>query len=324
MDYQIIRVYSSIEPLKMKVVVYSKYGSPEVLQLKELKKPTPKPNEILVKVYATSVTAGDVRLRASDFPPLVWLPARLIFGLFRPKKQILGHEWSGVIEQVGNEVSKFKVGDEVFGTTSMLKTGAYAEYMCVPEHWSQGVVAKKPKQLSHKEAAVLPIGTMTALFLLQKADIERDLKVLIYGASGSVGSYAVQVANHFGARVTGVCSTHNVVMVEKLGAEAVIDYKNQDYTQSSGRYDIVFDTVGKTSKADAKKVLKSGGQFVSTKMLTKESTELLLKARQLTETGQITPFIDKTYSLENLVEAHRYVDSGRKRGNVSVVIHDYN
>jgi len=305
----------------MKTAVYSKYGAPEVLELKELDKPVPKPNEILVKVMATSVSAGDVRLRASNFPLLFWLPARLIFGLFRPKKKILGHEWSGVIEQIGSKVSKFKVGDEVFGTTSMLKTGAYAEFMCVPEYWSQGVVVKKTRQLSYKEAAVLPIGSMTALYLLQKANIERDQKVLINGASGSVGSYAVQIANHFGARVTGVCSYRNIEMVEQLGAEAVIDYKKQDYTQSSEHYDIVFDTVGKTSKSDAKKVLKRSGQFVSTKMLTKESTELLLKVRQLTEIGQITPFIDKTYSLENLVEAHRYVDSGRKRGNVSVVIH---
>lgn len=304
----------------MKAVVYSKYGSPEVLQLKELGKPTTKPNEILVKVYATSVTAGDVRLRASDFPLLVWFPARLMFGLFRPKKQILGHEWSGVIEQVGSKVSKFKVGDEVFGTTSMLKTGAYAEYMCVPEHWNQGVVIKKPKQLLHKEAAALPIGGMTALYLLQKANIERDQRVLIYGASGSVGSYAVQIANHFGAHVTGVCSTNNLEMVEQLGAEAVIDYKNQDYTQSSEHYDIVFDAVGKTSKSDAKKVLTRNGKFVSTKMLTKESTELLLKVRQLAETEKLKPYIDKEYRLDNLVEAHRYVDSGRKRGNVSVII----
>ncbi len=305
----------------MKAVVYSKYGAPEVLQLKELDKPVPKPNEILVKVMATTVTAGDVRLRASDFPPLFWLPARMIFGLFRPKKQILGHEWSGVIEQLGSKVSKFKIGDEVFGTTTMLKTGAYAEYMCIPEHWSQGVVIKKPKQLSHKEAAVLPIGSMTALFLLQKANIQRDQKILIYGASGSVGSYAVQIANHFGARVTGVCSARNIKMVEQLGAETVIDYKTQDYSQSSISYDIVFDTVGKTSKSAAKKVLKHNGKFVSTKMLTKESTELLLQARQLAETGKIKPFIDKEYNLENIVETHRYVDSGRKRGNVSVVVH---
>ncbi|QLG45869.1 NAD(P)-dependent alcohol dehydrogenase [Costertonia aggregata] len=305
----------------MKAVVYSKYGAPEVLQLKELDKPVPKPNEILVKVFATSVTSGDVRLRASDFPPLFWLPARLIFGLFRPKKQILGHEWSGVIEQLGSKVSKFKIGDEVFGTTTMLKTGAYAEYMCIPEHWSQGVVTKKPKQLSHKEAAVLPIGSMTALFLLQKANIQRDQKVLIYGASGSVGSYAVQIANYFGIRVTGVCSTRNIEMVEQLGAETVIDYKKQDYTQSPERYNIVFDTVGKTSKSAAKKVLKDNGKFVTTKILTKESKELLLQARQLAETEKIKPFIDKEYSLENMVETHRYVDSGRKRGNVSVVIH---
>ncbi len=304
----------------MKAVVYSKYGSPKVLELEELEKPTPKSNEILVKVHATSVTAGDVRLRASDFPTMVWLPARLIFGLFRPKKRILGHEWSGVIEQVGSKVLKFKVGDEVFGTTSMLKTGAYAEYMCVPERWNHGVVAKKPRNLSHQEAAVLPIGSMTAQYLLQKANIKRNQKVLIYGASGSVGSYAVQIANHFGAQVTGVCSTQNVEMVEQLGAEAVIDYKKQDYANLSERFDIVFDTVGKTSKSDAKRVLNNGGKFVSTKMLTKESVELLLKIRQLAETGQLKPYIDKEYRLETLREAHRYVDSGRKRGNVSVVI----
>ncbi len=304
----------------MKAVVYSQYGSPEVLQLKELEKPTPKPHEILVKVYATSVTAGDVRLRASDFPLLVWLPVRLMFGLFRPKKQILGHEWSGVIERVGDKVSKFRVGDEVFGTTSMLTTGAYAEYMCIPEYWNQGVVLKKPKRLPHKEAAVVPIGSMTALYLLQKANIKRDQKVLIYGASGSVGSYAVQISNYFGARVTGVCSTSNVEMVEYLGAEVVIDYKKQHYIQLPERYDIVFDAVGKISKSDAKKVLKDGGRFVSTKMLTKESEELLLKIRQLTDSGDVKPFIDREYRLETLVEAHQYVDSGRKRGNVSVLI----
>lgn len=304
----------------MKAIVYAKYGTPEVLQLREFEKPSPNANEILVKVMATSVTSGDVRLRASDFPPLFWLPARLIFGLFGPKKQTLGHEWSGIVEQVGSKVSKFNVGDEVFGTTSMLKTGAYAEYMCIPEHWNQGVVIKKPKNLSHKESAVLPIGSMTALFLLQKANVQRDQKVLIYGASGSVGSYAVQLANHFGARVTGVCSTHNVELVERLGAEAVIDYKKQDYTESSERYDVVFDTVGKTSKSDAKKVLKRNGKFVSTKMLTKESAELLLKVRQLADSGQLIPLIDKEYTLETIVKAHRFVDSGRKRGNVSVVI----
>jgi len=270
---------------------------------------------------ATSVTSGDVRLRASDFPALVWLPARLIFGLFSPKKQILGHEWSGIIEQIGTKVTKFNVGDEVFGTTSMLKTGAYAEYMCIPEYWNQGVVIKKPKNLSHKESAVVPIGSMTALFLLQKTEIARDQKVLIYGASGSVGSYAVQLANHYGASVTGVCSTRNVALVEHLGAETVIDYKNEDYTNSSEQYDIVFDTVGKTSKSNAKKVLKSDGRFVTTKMLTKESTELLLKIRQLVDSGQLKPLIDKEYSLDTIVEAHRYVDSGRKRGNVSVAIH---
>ncbi|WP_394746875.1 NAD(P)-dependent alcohol dehydrogenase [Spongiimicrobium salis] len=304
----------------MKAVVYSKYGSPQVLQQKELEKPTPRPHEILVKVYATSVTAADVRLRASDFPPFIWLLARLMFGLFRPKKQILGHEWSGVIEQIGNKVSKFKVNDEVFGTTTMLPTGAYTEYLCLPEYWRQGVIVKKPKQLPHKAAAVLPIGGMTALYLLRKGNVKRNQKILVYGASGSVGTYAVQIANHFGAQVTGVCSTPNIGMVKQLGAEVVIDYKKQHYTQSSERYDMVFDAVGKTTKAEAKKILKRGGQFVSTKMWTKESTELLLKIRQLADSGRVKPCIDKEYNLETLVEAHYYVDSGRKRGNVSVIL----
>jgi len=304
----------------MKAVVYSKYGTPEVLQIKQLEKPIPKSNEILVKVVATSVTAGDVRLRAADFPPLFWLPARLVFGLFRPKKKILGHEWSGVVEQVGSKVSKFALGDEVFGTTTMLKTGAYAEYLCVPEYWRHGVVSKKPKKLSHQEAAVLPIGGMTALFLLQKAQIQRGQKVLIYGASGSVGSYAVQLASHFGATVTGVCSSTNVAMVESLGADFVIDYKKQDITHISERFDIIFDAVGKIPKSKLKKVLAKKGRFVSIKMLTKELTDNLYEIKLLAESQKIVPFIDREFTLNEIVAAHKYVDSGRKRGNVVITI----
>jgi len=304
----------------MKAVIYSKYGPPEVLQVKQLEKPKPEANEILVKVVATSVTAGDVRLRASDFPPLFWLPARLVFGLVRPMKKILGHEWSGVVEQAGSKVSKFEVGDEVFGTTTMLKTGAYAEYLCVPEQWSHGVVLKKPKQLSHQEAAVLPIGGMTALFLLQKAQIQRGQKVLIYGASGSVGSYAVQLASHFGATVTGVCSSRNITMVESLGADFVMDYIKQDITQVSERFDVVFDAVGKIPKSKLKRVLSQKGRFVSVKMLTKELTDNLHEIKLLAESQKIVPFIDREFSLDEIVDAHRYVDSGRKRGNVVINI----
>ncbi|MEO1654480.1 MAG: NAD(P)-dependent alcohol dehydrogenase, partial [Bacteroidota bacterium] len=214
----------------MKAALYTKYGSPEVLEIREMDKPQPKDNEVLVKIHAATVTSGDVRLRASDFPALFWLPARLMFGLFSPRKKILGHELAGVVEAVGKEVDKFKVGEEVFGTTTMLPTGSYAEYISLPESWKQGVLALKPKNVSFKESAALPVGGMTALFLLEKGKIASGQKVLIYGASGSVGSYAVQLAKHFGATVTGVCSTANLEMVKSLGAAQVIDYKKEDYS----------------------------------------------------------------------------------------------
>lgn len=304
----------------MKAVVYKKYGAPEVLKLIDIKKPQPKDNEILVKIHAATVTSGDVRLRSSDFPPLFWLPARLIFGLFKPKKSILGHELAGTIEKIGKSVTKFNVGDEVFGTTTMLKTGSYAEYICLPQQWKHGVVAIKPKNLNFKEAAALPVGSMTAMYLLNKANLKKGQRVLVYGASGSVGSYAVQLANKEGAEVTGVCSDSNLEMVKSLGADHVINYKKNDYTESNEKFDIVFDAVGKTTKSEAKKVLNSGGVFVSVTMLTKEKVEYLKEVKNLVEQGKIKPFIDKTFTLNNLVKAHEYVDSGRKRGNVVIEI----
>ena len=304
----------------MKAAVYTSYGSPSVLKVTEIEKPIPKANELLVKIHAATVTAGDIRLRASDFPPLFWLPARLMFGLFKPKKKILGHEFAGVVEAVGEKVSKFTIGDEIFGTTTMLSTGSYAEYVCVPEAWKSGVVAKKPKNLSFEESAALPVGAMTALYLLKKAKMDRSKEVLIYGASGSVGSYAVQLAHHLGKSVTGVCSTSNIDMVKSLSADEVIDYKKQDYTTRSQDFDIVFDAVGKTSKTVAKKVLKKHGVFVSVNMLTSEKIEDLLEIKQTAEAEKLKPYIDKTYSLEQIVEAHKYVDSGRKRGNVVIKI----
>ncbi len=304
----------------MKAAVYTKYGSPEVVQLTEVERPAPKDNEILIEIYATSVTSGDVRLRASDFPALFWLPARLIFGLFTPKKKILGHELSGVVVGIGKNVSKFKVGDQVIGTTTMLKTGAHAEYICLPETSKHGVVTFKPERLSFKEAACLPIGGMTALFLLEKARIKKGQNILVYGASGSVGSFAVQIASYFGATVTTVCSTSNLGMMTDLGATTIVDYKTQNYTDTTAKYDIVFDAVGKTTKADVKKVLHKNGAFVSIKMLTKEKTEHLEELCNLADTGQILPFIDRTYALQEIVSAHAYVDSGRKRGNISITI----
>jgi len=304
----------------MKAAVYKKYGPPNVLEVTELEKPKPRDNEMLVKIHAATVTSGDVRLRSSDFPPLFWLPARLLFGLFKPKKKILGHELAGVVEAIGKNVIEFKVGDAVFGTTTMLKTGSYSEYICLPQEWKNGVVALKPKNLSFKEAAALPVGAMTAMFLLEKANLKNGQKVLIYGASGSVGSYAVQLAKLNGATVTGVCSCSNVEMVKSLGAKNVIGYKVEDYSRCEEKFDIVFDAVGKTTKTKARKVLNAKGTFVSVKMLTKEKSEHLEQIKELAEKGNLKPFIDKTFGLNDIVKAHQYVDSGRKKGNVVVDI----
>ncbi|MCL4152635.1 UNVERIFIED_CONTAM: hypothetical protein GTU68_019276, partial [Idotea baltica] len=288
--------------------------------LKDVEKPVPKDDEILVKIDSATVTSGDVRLRSSDFPTIFWLPARLIFGLFKPKKQILGHELAGIVEEIGKNVTKFNVGDNVFGTTTMLKTGSYAEYICLPQKWKHGVVALKPKNINYSEAAALPIGAMTAIYLLEKANLEKGQNVLIYGASGSVGSYALQIANQKDTKVTAVCSASNFEMVKSLGAERLIDYKKDDYSKSNEKFDIIFDAVGKTTKSKAKKVLKSGGVFVSVKMITKEKNEHLELIKNMTEKGELKPFIDKTFIIDEIVKAHKYVDTGRKRGNVVIKI----
>lgn len=310
--------------MKMKAVVYKKYGPPNVLEVIEMQRPQPKDNEILVKIYAATVTSGDVRLRGSDFPPLFWLPARLIFGLFKPTKIMLGHELAGTIEAIGKNVTKFKVGDPVFGTTTMLKTGSYAEYICLPQEWKSGVVALKPENLNFKEAAALPVGAMTAMYLLEKANLKNGQKVLVYGASGSVGSYAVQLAKQQGATITAVCSGSNFDMVRSLGAQNLIDYKTEDFSGGSEKFDIVFDAVGKTTKAKAKKILTAEGTFVSVTMLTKEKTDNLQRIKELAELGKLKPFIDKTFTLDEMVNAHTYVDSGRKRGNVVINIQQQN
>ncbi|MEL6974194.1 MAG: NAD(P)-dependent alcohol dehydrogenase [Bacteroidota bacterium] len=304
----------------MKAVVYQQYGPPEVLKQVEVEKPSPKENEILVKVHATSVTSGDVRLRSSDFPALFWLPARLIFGLFKPKRKILGHEFAGVVEAKGDKVTQFQIGDSVFGTTTLLREGSYAEYVCIPEAWKNGVIAQKPYNLDFHTAAVLPIGAMTALFLLEKGNAQSGEKLLIYGASGSVGSYAVQIAKSMGLEVTSICSGKNMDMVKSLGADHALDYTQQDYSQLDQKYDMVFDAVGKTNKRKAQNVLLRNGRFVSVKMLTKEKTEHLLRIKALAEEKKIRPFIDRSFPLEDLVQAHRYVDTARKRGNVVVTV----
>lgn len=302
----------------MKTIVIRGHGSPEVLHLKEIEKPEPKNDEVLIQVHAGTVTQGDVMLRKLN--PMLALPMRL-FGVRR--KKIPGHEFSGVVEKVGGDVVLFNEGDQVFGTTTGLSVGANAEYVCLPEKNRSGVLAIKPANVTHEEAAAVPVGGMTALFLLQKGGIQRGQRVLIYGASGSVGTYGVQLAKHFGAVVTGVCSTKNIDLVKTLGADAVIDYTKEDYTKISQTYDLIFDAVGKTSISEAKRVLNGGGIFVTVKSMTREIPENLSLLSKLLETGAIKPVIDKHYPLVQVAEAHRYVEGGHKRGNVVIIVnHD--
>jgi NADPH:quinone reductase-like Zn-dependent oxidoreductase len=319
----------------MKAMVYVEYGPPEVIQLRETEKPVPKDNEVLIKIFATSVSSGDSRLRRAD--PFAM---RLFNGLTKPRKvTVLGNELAGEIEAVGSDVTLFEVGDKVYGQTG-LTLGANAEYKCLPEN---GTIEIKPANLTFEQAAVIPFGGSTALHFLRKGGIRCGHKVLIYGASGSVGTAFVQLASYFGADVTGVCSTANIELVKSLGAATVIDYTREDFTRSSQRYDIICDTTGKSSFQGCIHSLNQNGVYLRVVNLAfspvvrglwtsitskhrviggvaEEKKETLGFLKELIEAGKYKPVIDRTYPLEQLAEAHRYVDGGHKKGNVAITV----
>ena len=299
----------------MRAVIQTKSGPPEVLEVREIDKPIPKNNEILIQIHAGSVTVGDVFFRKLP------IAAFLVFQLFGFKrKKIPGHELAGVVVAVGKNVTKFKKGDQVFGTTTGLKYGGNAEYICVPEKWKQGLIESKPANISFEEVAGVPIGGMSALYILKQGNIQSGQKVLIYGASGSVGTYAVQLAKSFGAEVTGVCSTSNLEMVKSLGADKVVDYTKEDFTKINETYDVIFDAVRKISSSQVKSILNQDGIFLSIKSPTKETTKNLIYLRNLIEQGKLKSAIDRVYPLEEIVDAHRYVELGHKKGNVIISV----
>jgi NADPH:quinone reductase-like Zn-dependent oxidoreductase len=307
---------------KMKAIICTKYGPPEVLQVKEIEKPTPKDNEVLIKIFATSVTASDCIIRGFKLPITMWIPARLALGLTKPRKAILGLVLSGEIERVGENVKQFKKGDKVFAHT-FLRFGAYAEYICLPE---TSAITLMPSNTSFEEAAAIPFGGTLALYYLKKANIQRGQKVLIYGASGAVGTSAIQLAKHFGAEVSGVCSTVNLELVKSLGADIVIDYTKENFTDNGKQYDLIFDAVGKkkSSHLQYKKALNPNGKFISVddgnpgeRAVCKDN---LITLKELTENGIIKPVVDKIYLLDQIVDAHRYVDKGHKKGNVIITV----
>ena len=296
----------------MKAVVFEKYGPPDVLELRDIEKPVPKDNEILVKVYATSVTAGDWRIRKAQ--PFI---VRLFAGLFKPTRiKILGFELSGVVEETGKKVKSYKKGDSVFAGCGF-RFGAYAEYKCLPEN---DLIAPKPSNMTFEEAATVPIGGVTGLRYLNKAGLKAGQNILIYGASGSVGTFSIQLAKHFGANVTAVCSTTNLDLVKSLGADKVIDYTKEDFTKTGRQFDVVFDAVGKTSQSLCKKLLNPGGKYITVWGSSKAVPSELLFLKDLIEAGKLKTVIDRRYKLNQIRDAHAYVETFRKKGNVSIQV----
>lgn len=308
---------NSFQEVIMKAIICTKYGPPNVLQLQNIEKPKPKKNEVLVKIHATSVSTGDCRIRGFNSPLLFWIPMRIILGFRKPRKPILGVELSGEIEDIGTDVTQFKKGDQVFALTE-LNLGGYAEYTCVHE---SGLIALKPTNVTYEEAAVIPFGGTSALHFLRKGQIKKGQRVLIYGASGSVGTAAVQLAKYFGATVTAICSSSNFDLVTALGADNVIDYMKEDFTKRGEHYDIIFDAVGKYNKSLCTDALMPNGKYVSVNgMMAKVSKEDMNLLKQLAETEKLKPVIDRTYRLEEIAEAHIYVEKGHKKGNVSITL----
>jgi NADPH:quinone reductase-like Zn-dependent oxidoreductase len=322
----------------MRAIVYERYGAPEVLQLKEVEKPTPKDNEVLIKVHATTVTSGDWRVRSLIVPTGFGLIIRLVFGVFKPKQPILGSELAGVVEAIGQNVKKFQVGDQVFAFSDAAM-GCYVEYKCMPE---DGAIALKPANLSYEEAAALSFGGTTALDFLRRGKLQSGEKVLVNGASGGVGTAAVQLAKHFGAEVTGVCSATNIELVRSLGASHVIDYTQEDFTQNGETYDVIIDTTGTAPFSRSQVSLKRKGRLLMVLAGLPDMLQMLWVSMtnskkviagpvasgaadlrflaELAAAGEFKPVIDRRYPFEQMVEAHRYVDTGRKRGNVVVTL----
>ena len=331
----------------MKAVVYTKYGPPNVLQLKEVEKPSPKEDEILIKVYASTVTKGDCELRSQEIPNLIWFIVRLIFGLRKPKKNILGLELAGEIESVGSKVQRFSPGEMVFATTGA-RFGAHAEYVCLP---SKNVIAEKPTNTTFEEAATVPNGGLNALHYLRKANIRQGEKILIIGAAGNFGTFAIQLAKHFGAEVTGVDSTQKLDVMRSIGADHVIDYRQQHFTKNGKTYDVILDMICNTSFSRIKRSLEPNGRYLlanpqglfqmlagkvvsmmrnlpgqkGKKIIMEfatDRTEDLVFLKTLIEEGKLKCIVDRCYSLEEVPAAHRYVETGEKQGNVAITINN--
>ena len=324
----------------MKAIKCTKYGPPEVLKVVNIDKPVPNDNELLIKIFATTVTIADCRVRGFNIPASFWLPAKLALGFSKPRQPILGGELSGIIEAVGRNVRKYKVGDKVFAFLGH-KFGAYAEYVCIDEH---DCVALKPENLNFEQSAALPFGGITALHFLKKGKLLKGENILIYGASGSVGTSAVQLAKYFGAQVTGVCSTGNLDLVKKLGADKVVDYTKTDLADLHEKFDMVFDTVGKGDISKTINIIKPQGRYLHA--VTTPFTEInirlkLLKSnvkliggtfnptvehinfiKKLADEGFLKPAIDRQYRFDEIVPAHEYVDKGHKKGNVTIKVMD--